>query len=154
MMAVTPVFAQSPAGSSPANQAESKEKQLGMDVTVVDPTNAVIPNAKVSLCRCKDRATNNISADSTGVARFRSLAKGTYQISVQAPGSRRPANRGSQENGAVPGQAEDRGTNNHGRGERRGIRHDGHNGGVLTAIQNSPISFAPMSGARQAPLQK
>src|SRR5260221_7791762 len=69
MMAVTPVFAQSPAGSSPSNQAESKEKQLGMDVTVVDPTNAVIANAKVSLCRCKDRDTNDIGTDPRGDCR-------------------------------------------------------------------------------------
>ena len=49
MMAVTTVFAQTPASPSASNQAESKEKQLGMDVTVVDPTSAVIPNA--SSCR-------------------------------------------------------------------------------------------------------
>lgn len=86
MIAVDPVFAQSQTSPNPPGQAENKDSQLGLDVTVVDPSNALVPNAKVTLCRCKDRVPNNISTDASGVARFRSLPKGTYEISVQAPG--------------------------------------------------------------------
>jgi hypothetical protein len=88
MMAVMPVFAQSQASTHSANQAEAKEGQLGVDVTVVDPTGALVQNAKVTLCRCKGKAANDTTTDATGVAHFRNLPKGTYEISVQAPGFR------------------------------------------------------------------
>jgi protocatechuate 3,4-dioxygenase beta subunit len=89
MMAVMPGFAQSqPHANSPA-QTENKDSQLGLDVTVVDPTGALVPNAKVNLCRCKGKAANDATTDAAGVARFRSLPKGIYEISVQSPGFRR-----------------------------------------------------------------
>jgi len=86
MMAVTPVLGQSPAKTNPQSQDAGKETALGLDVTVVDPTNAVIQNARVVLCRCKDKITNDASTDASGVARFRSLPKGTYEITVEVPG--------------------------------------------------------------------
>jgi Carboxypeptidase regulatory-like domain len=86
VMAAMPVLAQSHARPNPPDQAENKDAQLGLDVTVVDPTGALVPNAKVSLCRCKDKVDNNIGTDASGVARFRNLPKGTYEISVQAQG--------------------------------------------------------------------
>jgi Carboxypeptidase regulatory-like domain len=86
MIAVAPVFAQSQTNRNPPGQTENKDSQLGLDVTVVDPSNALVPNAKVTLCRCKDKVSNDAATDGSGAARFRSLAKGTYEISVQAPG--------------------------------------------------------------------
>jgi hypothetical protein len=86
VMAVMPVLAQSHARPNPPDQTENKDAQLGLDVTVVDPTGALVPNAKVSLCRCKDKVANNIGTDASGVARFRNLPKGSYEIGVQAPG--------------------------------------------------------------------
>jgi len=86
MMTVTPALGQSPAKANPQSQEASKEAELGVDVTVVDPTNAVIQNAKVVLCRCKDKITNDASTDASGVARFRGLPKGTYEIKVEARG--------------------------------------------------------------------
>jgi carboxypeptidase family protein len=88
LIAVTPGFGQSPANSTPQNQAGSKEKdaQLGVDVTVMDPTNAVVQNARVVLCRCQGKITDDAVTDSTGVARFRGLSKGSYEVSVEAPG--------------------------------------------------------------------
>lgn len=78
-------FAQAPV-SAEANQVESKEMELALDVTVVDPTNAVIPNAKVFLCRCKNKISQSIKTNEMGVAQFRGLAKGTYEIEIQATG--------------------------------------------------------------------
>ncbi|HEY6309164.1 MAG TPA: carboxypeptidase-like regulatory domain-containing protein [Candidatus Angelobacter sp.] len=89
MMAVMPVYAQSHARSNPPDQAENKDSELGLDVTVVDPTGALVPNAKVTLCRCKGKAANDTSTDASGVARFRNLPKGTYEINVQAKGFRK-----------------------------------------------------------------
>jgi Carboxypeptidase regulatory-like domain len=89
MMATAPVFAQSHARPNPPDQAENKNAQLGLDVTVVDPTGALVPNARVTLCRCNGKAANDTSTDASGVARFRSLSKGTYEISVQAQGFRK-----------------------------------------------------------------
>jgi hypothetical protein len=44
MMAVMPAFTQSRPSANSGNQAATKEEQPGLDVTVVDPTGAVIPN--------------------------------------------------------------------------------------------------------------
>ncbi len=152
MMAMTPVFAQSPA--SAPNQAESKNKELGMDVTVVDPTNAVITNAKVSLCRCKNRATNDVSTDSTGVARFRSLAKGAYQIVVQAPGfkvSRQTVIVKKMEQLQVKLKIGEQMTTVEVKAESVAIM-----GGPIgvVGVTNNPFPFVPMSSGRPAPLQK
>jgi len=154
MMAVTPVFAQSPAGTSAPNQSESKNKELGMDVTVVDPTNAVITNAKVSLCRCKDRATNDVSTDSTGVARFRSLAKGTYQIDVQAPGFktvRQTVTVKKVEQLQIKLQVATKTTTVEVSAAPATMVATV---GVLVVIENNPFPVMPMSGGRPAPLQK
>jgi Carboxypeptidase regulatory-like domain len=89
VMAVVPVLAQSDPRPNPPEQAEHKDAQFALDVTVVDPTGALVPNAKVTLCRCKDKVSNDAATDGSGAAQFRSLAKGTYEISVQAPGFRK-----------------------------------------------------------------
>jgi Carboxypeptidase regulatory-like domain len=86
MMTVTPVLGQSPAKANSQSQEAGKEAELGLDVTVVDPTNAVIQNARVVMCRCKDKITNDASTGASGVAQFRGLPKGTYEITVQARG--------------------------------------------------------------------
>lgn len=86
MIAVTPLFGQSTAKPSPQPQASSKETQLGIEVMVFDPTNAVIQNAKIRVCRCKDKITYDASTDSSGTAQLLGLAKGDYDVDVQAPG--------------------------------------------------------------------
>lgn len=85
IMATTQVFAQSPAVRS-QQQSETKNEQLGLDVTVVDPTNAVIPNAQIVVCRCKDKLSFNATTDASGAASFRTLPKGTYEVQVGAKG--------------------------------------------------------------------
>jgi hypothetical protein len=57
-----------------------------LDVTVVDPSNAVIRKANVTLSPGKDAVVIARSTDSRGVVRYRSLAKQTYRITVQVPG--------------------------------------------------------------------
>jgi len=54
--------------------------------TVVDPANAVVPGAKVTLT---DEATNsvrNATTETSGIFRFLDLAPGTYSLSVQSTG--------------------------------------------------------------------
>lgn len=84
-MAATQAFAQSPTVRS-QQQSENKNVQLGLDVTVVDPTNAVIPNAQIVVCRCKDKLSFNATTDASGAASFRGLPKGNYEIQVGAKG--------------------------------------------------------------------
>jgi hypothetical protein len=86
MIAVTPLSSQSTAKPSPQPEASSKEAQSGIEVTVLDPTNAVVQNAKVRICRCKDKITYDASTDSSGTAQLRGLPKGDYDVDVQAPG--------------------------------------------------------------------
>jgi hypothetical protein len=59
---------------------------LGVDVTVVDPSDAVIRKANVTLSPGKDAVAIARRTDSRGVVRYRSLAKQTYKITVLAPG--------------------------------------------------------------------
>jgi hypothetical protein len=61
---------------------------LGLDVIVVDPSNAVLQKANVTLSPGKDAVPIAASTDSRGVARYRSLSKRTYEITVQAPSFR------------------------------------------------------------------
>ena len=90
IICATPVFSQAPAGSTSQNSIErDKQAQLRLDVTVVDPTGAVIQSAKVVLCQCKDKITNMRTTDAAGTAHFTGLAKGTYEISIEAPGFKR-----------------------------------------------------------------
>jgi Carboxypeptidase regulatory-like domain len=88
MMIATSAFSQTTAKPSHSNAAEKKHKQPDLEVTVLDPTGAVVQNAKVRLCICKSRVTTETISDVSGVAHFSSLTKGTYDLSVQAPGFR------------------------------------------------------------------
>src|SRR5215471_7420528 len=115
MMAAIPVFTQSPAPIKSQHSNATGRKQLGADVTVVDPSNAVIRKAKVTLlhvwhrhsclcecvplgegahrqeCRCHTGQEGEdpgiiATTDLRGVVRYSGLAKGTYKIIVEAPG--------------------------------------------------------------------
>jgi hypothetical protein len=90
LMAVTPVFSQSQSAPASPTQAGDKQAQSALDVTVLDPTDAVIQNAKVIVCRCikneKEKDASYASTDASGVARFQGLPVGTYEITVQARG--------------------------------------------------------------------
>jgi hypothetical protein len=85
-MAVTPILGQAPAKATSLNQTITKETHLSVDVTVVDPTNAVIRKANVTLSPGKDTVTLGTSTDARGVARFRGMSKGSYDIIVQSAG--------------------------------------------------------------------
>jgi hypothetical protein len=61
---------------------------LGVEVSVVDPSNAVIRKANVTLSLGKDAVAIARSTDSRGIVRYGGLSKGTYEITVQAPGFR------------------------------------------------------------------
>jgi len=86
MMTVGTAVAKTPASRTPPNQAQDDHAQLGLDVTVVDPTGAVIPNASVELCNCKDHGRTPVNTDASGMAHFSGLAQGTYELVVRAKG--------------------------------------------------------------------
>jgi hypothetical protein len=54
--------------------------------TVIDPANAVVPNAQVKVMATQTGATRATVTDSTGLFRFLDLEPGPYSISVAAPG--------------------------------------------------------------------
>ncbi|HEX7289228.1 MAG TPA: carboxypeptidase-like regulatory domain-containing protein [Candidatus Angelobacter sp.] len=87
MMAATSAFSQTPAQPAP-NSAANKKIQPALEVAVLDPTGAMVQNAKITLCLCKSRVTMETMTDAGGVAHFSNLMKGTYDLSVQAPGFR------------------------------------------------------------------
>ena len=58
----------------------------GLQGTVVDPANAVVANAPVTLIQTETGATRNAVTNDTGLFRFLNLAPGTYSVSVKAPG--------------------------------------------------------------------
>jgi len=57
-----------------------------MDVTVVDPTNAVIRKANVTLSPGQDTVNIAATTDLRGIVRYRELSRGTYELIVRAPG--------------------------------------------------------------------
>ncbi|HXE64777.1 MAG TPA: carboxypeptidase regulatory-like domain-containing protein [Bryobacteraceae bacterium] len=54
--------------------------------TVVDPADAAVANAPVTLTNTQTNATRSASTDSSGTYRFLSLDPGTYTVTVKAPG--------------------------------------------------------------------
>jgi hypothetical protein len=54
--------------------------------TVVDPADAVVANAPVTLVNQDTAGTRAASTDSTGTFRFLNLTPGTYSVTVKAPG--------------------------------------------------------------------
>ena len=83
-MSVVPTL--SYAASKKPAQAQENQSTSAIDVTVVDPTGAVIQNAKAVLCRCKGHVSVNMNTDARGVAHFAGLADGAYLLEIQAPG--------------------------------------------------------------------
>lgn len=88
VLSAAPVLGQSPGKATQRNHRVSQETPSGVYVTVVDPSNAVLQKANVTLSPGKDAVPIAASTDSRGVARYRSLSKGTYEITVQAPSFR------------------------------------------------------------------
>jgi len=116
MMTAIPALAQSPSGENSQSHRARNGTMLGVEVTVVDPTGAVIRKANVTLsplwhrhsCLCEtvplaesphrqeylchtaqDGNAPGIIAvrtDSRGVAHLRGSSKGSYEIVVEAPG--------------------------------------------------------------------
>src|ERR1039458_10201469 len=58
----------------------------GLQGTVLDPANAVIPGATVTLTSSDMGTTRVTTTDSTGLFRFLDLAPDTYSVSVKATG--------------------------------------------------------------------
>ena len=54
--------------------------------TIIDPANAAVPNAPVTLTNKDTGAINSTVTDSAGLFRFLDLAPGNYSLSVHAPG--------------------------------------------------------------------
>ncbi|HVY94713.1 MAG TPA: carboxypeptidase regulatory-like domain-containing protein, partial [Bryobacteraceae bacterium] len=54
--------------------------------TVVDPADAAVANAPVTLTDVATKAERNATTDNTGTYRFLSIDPGTYNITVKAPG--------------------------------------------------------------------
>ena len=69
-----------------AQQTQENQEDSGIDLTVVDPTGALITNAQIHLCRCKDKGKIDVRTDASGVAHVRGLSKGRYSIEVTASG--------------------------------------------------------------------
>jgi hypothetical protein len=88
MMTVSSAVAKTPAGKTTPHQAQSEQAHLGLNVTVVDPTGALIPNARVELCDCKEHTRTIVITDPSGVAHFAGLLKGSYELEIQMQGFR------------------------------------------------------------------
>src|SRR5260370_22923577 len=58
----------------------------GLQGTVLDPANAAVPNAPVTLIEMETGTTRATITDSSGLFRFLDLAPGTYSVSVKALG--------------------------------------------------------------------
>ena len=58
----------------------------GLQGTVLDPANAVIPGATVTLTSSDMGTTRVTTTDGTGLFRFLDLAPGTYSVTVKAAG--------------------------------------------------------------------
>ena len=54
--------------------------------TVVDPADAAVSNAPVTLTNSETNATRSGTTDSAGTYRFLSIDPGTYTLTVKAPG--------------------------------------------------------------------
>src|ERR1035438_10674016 len=65
----------------------------GLQGTVMDPANAVVPGATVTLTNADTGATRATTTDSTGLFRFLDLAPDTYTVSVKATGLDRKSTR-------------------------------------------------------------
>jgi len=54
--------------------------------TVVDPANAIVPNAPVTLLETSTGVSRQATTDGTGLFRFLNLSPGTYSVTVKAAG--------------------------------------------------------------------
>ncbi len=57
-----------------------------LEGTVLDPANAVVPNAAVTLTQTETGTVHNATTDVSGVFRFLNLAPGTYSVTIHATG--------------------------------------------------------------------
>src|SRR5450759_4491345 len=58
----------------------------GLQGTVMDPANAIVPGATVTLTNTDTGTTRVTTTDGTGLFRFLDLAPDTYSVSVKAAG--------------------------------------------------------------------
>lgn len=83
-MTVGSAFSQ--ALSKNTQQTQENQGNTGVDLTVVDPTGALIPNAQVHLCGCKDHQKVDVSTDASGAAHILALSPGKYLVEIKASG--------------------------------------------------------------------
>lgn len=83
-MTVGSAFSQ--AASSNTQQMQENQGNTGIDITVLDPSGALIPNAQVYLCRCKDNTRFDVRTDAIGVAHVAGLSPGKYSLEIKARG--------------------------------------------------------------------
>lgn len=69
-----------------AQPTQENQETTGIDLTVVDPTGALIPGAQIHLCRCKDNGKIDVRTDASGVAHVFGLNPGKYTIEIKAVG--------------------------------------------------------------------
>lgn len=85
-VSVGSAFSQNAAKSNPQSQTQDNQAASGLDLTVADPTGAVITNAKAVLCHCQDHALKSANTDAAGVAHFSGIKPGDYSVEIQSPG--------------------------------------------------------------------
>ena len=63
-----------------------QDTNASLSGTVTDPSNAAIPNAKLTLTNSATGFQSNFVSDETGAYTFRNLTPGTYKIEITAGG--------------------------------------------------------------------
>lgn len=69
-----------------AQEAQENQENTGIELTVVDPTGALIPNAQIHLCRCKDNGKIDVRTDASGIAHILGLNPARYSLEIKAAG--------------------------------------------------------------------
>jgi len=72
------------ATSMPSASAQSQALNGQIEGTVLDQSNAAVPNAVITVTNIETGATRNITTDESGVYRFPLLPLGTYRINAEA----------------------------------------------------------------------
>jgi hypothetical protein len=96
VLSVAPVIAAKPIKNLPVlnfsqeqkNQTDAKvaEKTARIWGTVYDPSQAVVPNVKITLINESTKNERKTSSSEEGIYEFTSLESGTYQLIFEAPG--------------------------------------------------------------------
>ncbi len=72
------------ATSMPSASAQSQALNGQIEGTVLDQSNAAVPNAVITVTNIETGATRIVTTDESGVYRFPLLPLGTYRITAEA----------------------------------------------------------------------